>query len=71
MRFELFMARRYLRGRGKRIISGGTDTHLLLADVFAKGIRGKDAQTLLQASNIGVHDLFRETLVVQIIAATV
>jgi glycine hydroxymethyltransferase len=37
---------------GFRIISGGTDTHLLLADVFAKGIRGKEAQAALESANI-------------------
>jgi glycine hydroxymethyltransferase len=41
-----------LREAGFRIISGGTDTHLLLADVFAKGIRGKEAQTALESANI-------------------
>jgi len=29
------------------VVSGGTDTHLLLVDVFSKGVRGKDAQTAL------------------------
>src|ERR1700693_1661475 len=33
---------------GYRIVSGGTDTHVLLADVFAKGIRGKEAQAALE-----------------------
>jgi len=37
---------------GYRIVSGGTDTHVLLVDVFAKGIRGKEAQTALEAANI-------------------
>ncbi|HEY2842499.1 MAG TPA: serine hydroxymethyltransferase [Bryobacteraceae bacterium] len=41
-----------LAGAGFRIVSGGTDTHLLLVDVFAKGIRGKEAQTALEAANI-------------------
>jgi len=41
-----------LQEAGFRIVSGGTDTHLLLADVFAKGIRGKDAQTALERANI-------------------
>jgi glycine hydroxymethyltransferase len=41
-----------LREAGFRIISGGTDTHLLLADVFAKGIRGKEAQSALERANI-------------------
>ena len=37
---------------GYRIVSGGTDTHVLLADVFAKGIRGKEAQAALEAAHI-------------------
>ena len=37
---------------GFLIVSGVTDTHLLLADVFAKGIRGKDAQMALERANI-------------------
>ena len=41
-----------LQDAGFRIVSGGTDTHLLLADVFAKGIRGKDAQSALESANI-------------------
>ena len=41
-----------LRDAGFRIVSGGTDTHLLLVDVFAKGIRGKEAQTALESANI-------------------
>jgi len=41
-----------LQEAGFRIVSGGTDTHLLLADVFAKGIRGKDAQSTLERANI-------------------
>src|ERR1700726_3476819 len=41
-----------LQDAGFRIVSGGTDTHLLLADVFAKGLRGKDAQAALESANI-------------------
>ncbi|MCU1339170.1 MAG: serine hydroxymethyltransferase [Bryobacterales bacterium] len=41
-----------LHQSGFRIVSGGTDTHLLLVDVFAKGIRGKDAQSALERANI-------------------
>jgi glycine hydroxymethyltransferase len=41
-----------LQEAGFRIVSGGTDTHLLLADVFAKGIRGKEAQSALERANI-------------------
>jgi glycine hydroxymethyltransferase len=32
---------------GFRIVSGGTDTHLILVDVFSKGIRGRDAERAL------------------------
>ncbi len=32
---------------GFRVVSGGTDSHLLLVDVFAKGLRGRDAETAL------------------------
>ena len=41
-----------LQEAGFRIVSGGTDTHVLLADVFAKGIRGKEAQAALESANI-------------------
>jgi glycine hydroxymethyltransferase len=37
---------------GCRIVSGGTDTHLMLVDVFAKGARGKDAETALDRAYI-------------------
>ncbi len=40
---------------GFRIVSGGTDTHLLLVDVFAKGIRGRDAETALDKAHITVN----------------
>jgi len=40
---------------GFRIISGGTDNHLFMADVFAKGTSGKDAQNFLEAANITVN----------------
>jgi glycine hydroxymethyltransferase len=35
-----------------RVVSGGTDTHLLLVDVFSKGVRGKEAQTALENAGI-------------------
>jgi glycine hydroxymethyltransferase len=41
-----------LTGAGFRVVSGGTDTHVLLVDVFAKGIRGKEAQTALESAHI-------------------
>ena len=37
---------------GYRVVSGGTDTHLLLLDVFAKGIRGKEAESALDKAYI-------------------
>lgn len=38
-----------------RIISGGTDTHLILVDVFAKGLRGKEAELALDEAYITVN----------------
>ena len=37
---------------GCRVISGGTDTHLMLVDVFAKGVRGKEAEAALDRAHI-------------------
>ena len=37
---------------GFRVVSGGTDTHLLLVDVFAKGVRGKEAEAALDRAYI-------------------
>ncbi len=44
-----------LKGAGFRVVSGGTDTHLLLVDVFAKGIRGREAETALDKAFITVN----------------
>ena len=41
--------------RGFRIISGGTDTHLMLIDVYAKGIFGSEAESALGAAGITVN----------------
>jgi len=38
--------------RGYRLVSGGTDTHLMLVDVSAKGMTGKDAEEWLDGANI-------------------
>ena len=35
------------RGRGYKIVSGGTDNHLLLVDLRGKTITGKDAERAL------------------------
>ena len=37
---------------GWRLVSGGTDTHLLLVDVFVKGVRGLDAESALDKAHI-------------------
>jgi glycine hydroxymethyltransferase len=44
-----------LANEGYRVISRGTDTHLLLIDVFAKGLKGKQAQTALDEAWITVN----------------
>src|SRR5580692_11610856 len=41
-----------LQQQGFRVVSGGTDTHLMLVDVFAKGVRGKDAEAALDRAYI-------------------
>lgn len=46
---------RTLAKNGFRIVSGGTDTHLLLADLNEKGITGADASKALEAVNITVN----------------
>jgi glycine hydroxymethyltransferase len=44
-----------LQKRGFRIVSGGTDTHLMLVDVTSKGITGKEAETALDEAGITVN----------------
>ena len=44
-----------LAGAGFRVVSGGTDTHLLLLDVFSQGIRGRDAEQALDRARITVN----------------
>ena len=41
-----------LEAGGVRVVSGGTDTHLMLVDVFAKGVRGKEAESALDQAYI-------------------
>jgi len=41
-----------LQDRGIRLVSGGTDTHLVLLDMSSKGLTGKQAETVLEAANI-------------------
>jgi glycine hydroxymethyltransferase len=44
-----------LAGEGYRIISGGTDTHLMLVDVFSKGMFGSEAEKALGEAGITVN----------------
>jgi len=44
-----------LAGAGFRIVSGGTDTHLMLVDVFSRGVRGKEAEQALDRAGITVN----------------
>jgi len=44
-----------MQAAGFRVISGGTDTHVLLVDVFAKGILGSEAETALGSAGITVN----------------
>jgi glycine hydroxymethyltransferase len=41
-----------LQGEGWRLVSGGTDNHLMLVDVFAKGLTGKVAEKALDKAGI-------------------
>ncbi len=41
-----------LMERGFRLVSGGTDNHLMLIDVRTKGLTGKKAEELLEAVNV-------------------
>jgi len=44
-----------LTGSGFRLVSGGTDNHLMLVDVFSKGITGKVAEAALGKAGITVN----------------
>ena len=44
-----------LMAEGYRVISGGTDTHLMLVDVFAKGMLGSEAERALGEAGITVN----------------
>ena len=44
-----------LMGEGYRVISGGTDTHLMLVDVFSRGILGSEAENALHEAGITVN----------------
>lgn len=44
-----------MAGHGYRIVSGGTDNHLFLLDVFSKGITGKEGEVALDKAGITVN----------------
>ena len=44
-----------LQAEGFRVVSGGTDTHLMLIDVFAKGMFGSEAEVALGEAGITVN----------------
>src|SRR5436190_1511157 len=41
--------------RGFRVVSGGTDNHLMLVDVMSRGVTGKDAEHLLDEIGVTVN----------------
>ena len=44
-----------LQSRGVRLVSGGTDNHLMLADTMSRGKTGHEVQELLDQANITVN----------------
>jgi glycine hydroxymethyltransferase len=44
-----------IAAEGFRLVSGGTDNHLMLVDVFSKGITGKVAEAALERAGITVN----------------
>ena len=44
-----------LTARGLRLVTGGTDNHLILIDLQDKGVTGKQAETALDAAHITVN----------------
>ena len=44
-----------LMGRGVRLVSGGTDTHLMLVDLRDRDLTGRDAESALERSGITVN----------------
>jgi RpiB/LacA/LacB family sugar-phosphate isomerase len=44
-----------MKRNGYRLVSGGTDNHLLLVDVGARGLSGKDCQIVLDEAGITVN----------------
>ena len=46
------MADEFSKSANVRVVSGGTENHLLVLDITATGLTGKDAQSLLDSVNI-------------------
>lgn len=44
-----------LSARGLRLVSGGTDNHMMLVDVGAAGLSGKEAEKMLEAVGLTVN----------------
>ena len=44
-----------MRQNGFRLVSGGTDNHLMLVDVGARGLTGKECQTALDEAGITIN----------------
>jgi glycine hydroxymethyltransferase len=44
-----------LQKEGLRVVSGGTDSHMFLIDVFSKGVKGKEAERALDEAFITVN----------------
>ncbi|MDP4609226.1 MAG: serine hydroxymethyltransferase, partial [Burkholderiaceae bacterium] len=44
-----------LTARGLRIVSGGTQSHVMLVDLQSKGLTGKEAEAVLGAAHITVN----------------
>lgn len=46
------MAETFAQSDNIRVVSGGTDNHLMIIDITDTGLTGKDAQNLLDSVNI-------------------
>nr|CBA29447.1 hypothetical protein Csp_A12190 [Curvibacter putative symbiont of Hydra magnipapillata] len=44
-----------LTARGLRIVSGGTESHVMLVDLRSKGITGKEAEAVLGAAHMTIN----------------
>ncbi len=44
-----------MQEEGYRVVSGGTDTHLMLVDIFSNGVRGREAELGLDRARITVN----------------